>query len=72
MLMESWILREAQRQRCKRPEVFMIPWIDQKLNSFFIFTFYHKYLKYKKDIFKLGIKTVLYLKYNHISGLVRV
>ena len=33
---------------CKRPEVFMIPWTDQKLNLFFIFTFYYQYLKYKK------------------------
>ena len=29
MFMESWILRV-----CKRPEVFMIPWTFQKLNSF--------------------------------------
>ena len=35
------------------------------------FTFYYKYLKYK-NIFNLGIKTVLYLKYNRINGLVRV
>ena len=34
-------------------------------------TFYYKYLKYK-NIFDLGIKTILYVKYNCISGLVRV
>ena len=33
---------------------------------------YFKYLKYKKNIFNLGIKTVLYLKYNHINSLVWV
>ena len=51
----------------------MIPWTFQKLNSLLIFTFYHKYLKYKKKI-NLGIKTVLYmyLKYNHINSLVGV
>ena len=34
-----------------------------------IFTFYYKYLKYKKI---LGIKTVMHLKYNCINGLVGV
>ena len=29
---------------------------------------YYKYLKYKKNIFNLGIKTVFYLKYNRING----
>ena len=38
---------------------------------FFIFTFYYTYLKYKK-YFNLGVKTVLYLKYNRINGFVGV
>ena len=33
---------------------------------------YYKHLKYKKNIFNLGIKTVLYSKYNRINGLVGV
>ena len=36
-----------------------------------LFTFYYKYLKYK-NIFSLGIKSVLYLKYNRIDGFVGV
>ena len=40
-----------------------------KMNLLLIFTFYYKYIKYK-IIFNSGIKTVLYLKYNRISGLV--
>ena len=44
-----------------------------KMNVLLIFTFYYKYLKYiKKNIFKLGIKTVLYLKYNRIDGSIEV
>ena len=42
----------------------------QKTNLLLIFEIYYKYLKYKKNIFNLGIKTVLYLKYNPINGLV--
>ena len=38
-----------------------------KLNLLLIFTFFCKYLKYK-NIFELGIKTVLYLKYNRMNG----
>ena len=44
---------------------------DQKLNLLLIFTFDYKYLNYKNN-FNLEIKTVLYLKYNHINGFVRV
>ena len=38
---------------------------------FFIFTIYYKYLKHKKKtfFFNLGIKTVLYFKYNRFNGL---
>ena len=45
-----------------------------KLNSLLIhvFTFYNKYLKFKKRFFNLGIKTVLYLKYNRINGFLRM
>ena len=43
-----------------------------KLNLSLIFTFYYKYLKYKHNIFNLGIKTVLYFKYNRINGIVGV
>ena len=43
-----------------------------KMNLLLIFTFYDKYLKYEKNIFDLGIKTDLYLKYNLINGLVGV
>ena len=43
-----------------------------KLNLLLIFTFYYKYLKYKKNVYNLGIKTVLHLKYNRINGLVGV
>ena len=35
------------------------------------FTFYYNHLKYK-IILDLGIKTVLYLKYNRMNGLVGV
>ena len=42
-----------------------------KLNVLLIFTFYYKYLKYK-NIFNLGFKTVLYLKYDCINCLVGV
>ena len=31
----------------------MIPWTDQKLNLFLIFTFYYKYLNYKV-VYNLG------------------
>ena len=38
-----------------------------------MFTFYHEYIKCKKKtISNLGIKTVLYLKYNCINGFVGV
>ena len=47
--------------------VFTLP----KMNLLLIFTFNYKYLKYK-DIFNLGIKTVFYLIYNRINGLVGV
>ena len=40
---------------------------DQKLNLFFILTFYYRYLEYKKNIYILGIKTVLYLKCNCLT-----
>ena len=33
------------------------------------FTFYYNYLKYKKSIYNLGKKTVLYLIWNRINGL---
>ena len=49
----------------------MIPWTFQKLNLLLIFTFYYKYLKYKNN-FNLGIKTVLYLKYNCTNSLFRL
>ena len=51
----------------------MIPLTFQNLNLLLIFrsTFYYNNLKYK-NIFNLGIKTVLYLKYNRINGLVGV
>ena len=42
----------------------------QKMNLLLIFEIYYKYLKYKNNIFDLGIKTVLHLKYNRINGLV--
>ena len=45
----------------------MIPLTIQKMNLLLIFTFYYKYLKYKKH-FNLGIKTNLYLKYYRING----
>ena len=81
MFMESWILRiswkvsEARRASnllCKIPKVFMIPWTFQKFNLLLIFTFYYKYLKYKKKIFNLWIKTDVYWKCNRFNGLVRV
>ena len=50
----------------------MIPWTFQKVDLLLIFTFYYKYLKYKKNIFDLGNKTALYLKYNRINVLVWV
>ena len=43
-----------------------------KIELLLIFTFYYRYLKYKKNIFNLGIKTVLYLKCNRINSLVGV
>ena len=43
----------------KLPEVFMVPWTFQKLNLLLLFSFYYEYLKYKKNIFNLGIKTVV-------------
>ena len=46
--------------------------IIMKLNLLLNITSYYTYLKYKNNIFNLGIKTVLYLKYNHINGLVWV
>ena len=39
------------------------------MNLFFIFTFYYKYRTYR-IIFNLGIKTVLYLKYNCFKGFI--
>ena len=72
--------------RCTRLSNYMGGWCPRKLNSiggwvkkrcclpppgvFFWNSPYYKYLKYKKNIFNLEIKTVLYLKYNHINGLV--
>ena len=38
----------------------------------YILYYNYQYLKYKKDIFNLGIKTVLYLRYNRINGFVGV
>ena len=55
---------------CKRPEVFMIPRTFQKFILSLIFTFYYEYLK--KNILIQELKTVLYLKYNCINGLVVV
>ena len=46
----------------------MIPPTFQKLNLLLIFSFYYKYLKYK-IISNLGIKTVLYFKYDCINSL---
>ena len=51
MFMESWILGvscKVSEARSKRPEVFMIPVTDQKLNLLLIFTSYYKYLKIQK------------------------
>ena len=42
-----------------------------KIEFIFIFTFYYRYLKYK-NIFNLGIKTVLFLKYDRFNGFVGV
>ena len=47
----------------------MTPRTNQKLNLFFMLTFYYKYVKFKNN-FNLGVKTVLYLKYNRINGFV--
>ena len=61
MIVESWTILQvswkvsAARQLYKRPEVFMIPWKDQKSNVLLISTFYYKYLKYK-IIYNLGKK----------------
>ena len=41
------------------------------MNLLLIFKFYYNYLKYKY-IFDLGIKTILYFKYNRINVLVGV
>ena len=41
----------------------------QKMSLLLILTIYYKYLIYE-NIFNLGIKTVLLLKYNRINGLV--
>ena len=69
MFMESLILRVS----CKVSEaLIMNTSAFHKFNLLLIFTFYYKYLKYKKYFFNLGIKTVLYSKYNCINGLVRV
>ena len=77
MFMESWILPVFCKvsetlwtcKLCKRSEVFIIPWTFRKTNSFLIFTFYYKYLKYRKNILNLGIKNVLYLKYSRYTKL---
>ena len=49
----------------------MIPWTFQKI-EFIAFIYILLYTYYIKMIFNLGIKTVLYLKYKHINGLVGV
>ena len=38
----------------------------------YILYYNYQYLKYKKDIFNLGIKTVLYLRYHRMNGFVGV
>ena len=43
---------------------------NTKNNLLFIFTFYYKYLKYKKNSFSLGMKTDLNLNDYRINGLV--
>ena len=63
MFMESWLLRVS----CKETEAQTL----QKLNLLLIFTFYYKNVKYQ-NIFNLGIKTILYLKYICINSLVGV
>ena len=63
--MEPWILRVS----CKVSEARMIRLTFQKLNLLLIFTFYYNYLVIY-IISNLGIKAVLYLKSNHINGLV--
>ena len=41
-------------------------------NEFIAYIYILLFIYYIKFIFNLGIKTVWYLKYNHINGLVRV
>ena len=45
VFMDSWILRVS----CKVSAAW-ISWTDQKLNLLLIFTFYHKYLKYRNHL----------------------
>ena len=76
--MESWILPVS----CKVSEALHVnfvrdpnySWFLEQIKNwiyFFVLTFYYKYLKFKNN-FNLGIKTVLYLKYNRINGFVGV
>ena len=53
---------------CKRPEVFMIPWTDQKLNVLLIFIFHYKRLSKIKILFKIQDKTFFILICNRIYG----
>ena len=65
--MESWILRVSKNRRIR--DSMNIPKVEFIAYNYI---FFYKYLKYKKNIFNLGIKTGLHLKYNHINGLVQV